>query len=348
MQSIRENSHPRGLARLLGLLALIGAATLASPAWSQATPPRGGTLTWIIPQEPAAFVPLTTSAGGSTELGPKVIEGLLAYDRELKPIAQLATGWQVSADGLRYEFTLRQGVKWHDGQPFTAADAAYSIATIKAVHPRGRVTFANVGAIETPDDHTLVLKLEKPAPYLLTALSASESPIVPKHLYEGKDVATNPRNNSPVGTGPFIFKEWVRGSHVRLERNPNYWNAPKPYLDVAVARFIPEAAARGGAGVRRSAAGEQVHRAVGHRPLREAEARRGGRDAMALCGRSPADLFQLRFRAVPQARGAPGGAQSLNVEVFARTVWYGRGVVGQPHRQGPDTLSRRPDPALSL
>ena len=246
MQSIRENSHPRGLARLLGLLALIGAATLASPAWSQATPPRGGTLTWIIPQEPAAFVPLTTSAGGSTELGPKVIEGLLAYDRELKPIAQLATGWQVSADGLRYEFTLRQGVKWHDGQPFTAADAAYSIATIKAVHPRGRVTFANVGAIETPDDHTLVLKLEKPAPYLLTALSASESPIVPKHLYEGKDVATNPRNNSPVGTGPFIFKEWVRGSHVRLERNPNYWNAPKPYLDVAVARFIPEAAARGG------------------------------------------------------------------------------------------------------
>ena len=205
MQSIRENSHPRGLARLLGLLALIGAATLASPAWSQATPPRGGTLTWIIPQEPAAFVPLTTSAGGSAELGPKVIEGLLAYDRELKPIAQLATGWQVSADGLRYEFTLRQGVKWHDGQPFTAADAAYSIATIKAVHPRGRVTFANVGAIETPDDHTLVLKLEKPAPYLLTALSASESPIVPKHLYEGKDVATNPRNNSPVGTGPFIF-----------------------------------------------------------------------------------------------------------------------------------------------
>ena len=135
-----ENSHPRGLARLLGLLALIGAATLASPAWSQATPPRGGTLTWIIPQEPAAFVPLTTSAGGSAELGPKVIEGLLAYDRELKPIAQLATGWQVSADGLRYEFTLRQGVKWHDGQPFTAADAAYSIATIKAVHPRGRVT----------------------------------------------------------------------------------------------------------------------------------------------------------------------------------------------------------------
>ena len=83
MQSIRENTHPRGLARLLGLLALIGAATLASPAWSQATPPRGGTLTWIIPQEPAAFVPLTTSAGGSTELGPKVIEGLLAYDREL-------------------------------------------------------------------------------------------------------------------------------------------------------------------------------------------------------------------------------------------------------------------------
>ena len=300
MQSIRENTHPRGLARLLGLLALIGAATLASPAWSQATPPRGGTLTWIIPQEPAAFVPLTTSAGGSTELGPKVIEGLLAYDRELKPIAQLATGWQVSADGLRYEFTLRQGVKWHDGQPFTAADAAYSIATIKAVHPRGRVTFANVGAIETPDDYTLVLKLEKPAPYLLTALSASESPIVPKHLYEGKDVATNPRTTVRWAPGRSSSRNgcvaamcgWsairtigTRPSPTWMSRSPDSFRRPR---------------ARG-AGVRRSAAGEQVHRAVGHRPLREAEARRGGRDAMALCGRSPADLFQLRFRAVPQA-----------------------------------------------
>ena len=327
MQSIRENSHPRGLARLLGLLALIGAATLASPAWSQATPPRGGTLTWIIPQEPAAFVPLTTSAGGSTELGPKVIEGLLAYDRELKPIAQLATGWQVSADGLRYEFTLRQGVKWHDGQPFTAADAAYSIATIKAVHPRGRVTFANVGAIETPDDHTLVLKLEKPAPYLLTALSASESPIVPKHLYEGKDVATNPRNNSPVGTGPFIFKEWVRGSHVRLERNPNYWNAPKPYLDVAVARFIPEAA--------RAAALESGEAQLANKSIALSDIDRFEKLKHVVVDVTPwpyvGDHQQIYFnfdsepfrkREVRQAV-----AQSLNVEVFARTVWYGRGVV---------------------
>lgn len=71
MQSIRENSHPRGLARLLGLLALIGAATLASPAWSQATPPRGGTLTWIIPQEPAAFVPLTTWPAAARNSGPR-------------------------------------------------------------------------------------------------------------------------------------------------------------------------------------------------------------------------------------------------------------------------------------
>ena len=187
-------------------------------------------------------MPLTTSAGGSTELGPKVIEGLLAYDRELKPIAQLATGWQVSADGLRYEFTLRQGVKWHDGQPFTAADAAYSIATIKAVHPRGRVTFANVGAIETPDDYTLVLAGKARA---LPADGAVGLGIADRAQasVRGQGRGHQSAHNSPVGTGPFIF-EWVRGSHVRLERNPNYWNAPKPYLDVAVARFIPEAARR--------------------------------------------------------------------------------------------------------
>lgn len=91
--------------------------------------------------------------------------------------------WTISPDGLLYSFKLRQGVKWHDGKPFTSADVAHSIALLKEFHPRGRATFASVSEVQAPDAHTVVLKLSKPIPYLITALAASESPMVPKHLY---------------------------------------------------------------------------------------------------------------------------------------------------------------------
>ena len=138
-------------------------------------------------------------------------------------------------------------------------------------------------------------------------------------------MATNPRNNSPVGTGPFIFKEWVRGSHVRLERNPNYWNAPKPYLDVAVARFIPEAP--------RAAALESGEAQLANKSIALSDIDRFEKLKHVVVDVTPwpyvGDHQQIYFnfdsepfrkRDVRQAV-----AQSLNVEVFARTVWYGRG-----------------------
>ena len=127
---------------------------------------------------------------------------------------------------------------------FTSADVAFSIQTLKQYHPRGRATFANVEGVRTPDANTAIVVLSKPAPYLLTALAGTESPIVPKHLYEGTDVATNKANSAPIGTGPFVFKEWVRGSHITLERNPNYWDKGKPYLDRIIFKVVPDAGTR--------------------------------------------------------------------------------------------------------
>ncbi|WP_398496361.1 ABC transporter substrate-binding protein, partial [Variovorax sp.] len=164
-----------------GAAALSALALLAAPAaWAQ--PRQGGTLNWLVNPVPASIVPLTTTAGGNAEIGPKIVEGLLTYDYELKPKPLLATAWSLSADGLQYTFTMRKGVKWHDGKDFTSADVAFSILTLKQVHPRGRGTFANVVEVRTPDPYTAVVVLSKPAPFLLTALAATESPIVPKHL----------------------------------------------------------------------------------------------------------------------------------------------------------------------
>lgn len=236
-------------------LASLGMLALAAPVYSAEAattanvgkPVHGGTLDWIVTPEPASILPLTTTAGTNAELGPKIVEGLLTYDYDLNPQPLLATAWKVSDDGLRYTFTLREGVKWHDGKDFTSADVAFSILTLKQVHPRGRAIFANVSEVQTPDAHTAVIVLSKPAPYLITALAGTESPIVPKHLYEGTDITANQYNSAPVGTGPFVFKEWVKGSHAVFERNPNYWDKPKPYLDKIIVRFIPDAVARAAA-----------------------------------------------------------------------------------------------------
>lgn len=237
-------AHPNSLHRrafLLSAAAVIAASALPNFAFAQA-PVDGGVLTINVGSEPTALLS-ATNTGSAITIGPKIVEGLLTYDLDFNPQPQLATEWSVSADGLHYKFKLREGVKWHDGRDFTAEDAAFSILTAKAVHPRGRGTYANVTAANVLGTHEFEIVLSKPAPYLLKALAALETPILPKHLFDGTDVPANPVLNAPVGTGPFIFKEWVRGSHVLLERNPDYWDTGKPHVDQIVFRFISDPAA---------------------------------------------------------------------------------------------------------
>ncbi|MDU6244223.1 MAG: ABC transporter substrate-binding protein, partial [Bradyrhizobium sp.] len=233
----------RNLSKTL-LFGTITAAAGHARTSQAAEPRRGGTLNLVIQPEPPILVSLTHTAGPTTRVSPKITEGLLTFDLDFRPRPQLATDWQVSDDGLRYTFALRRGVKWHDGRDFTSADVAYSISLLKQHHPRGRGTLSSVREVETPDAHTATIALDKPAPYLLAALTASESPIVPRHVYEGSDPLNNPNGRAPIGTGPFVFKEWQQGSHIILERNPTYWDPGKPYLDRIVVRFIADANAR--------------------------------------------------------------------------------------------------------
>jgi len=231
----------RRLSRIL-FITLMGTLSIIS-AQAEA-PQKGGTLTLILPSEPSALVALATVAQPVIATSAKVNEGLLTYDYNLHPLPQLATSWEISPDGKRYTFHLRKGVKWHDGQPFTSADVAYSLDLLKKTHPRAKSTFANVTSIETPDDLTAILVLSHPAPYLITAFAAGETPILPKHIYENGDLLKNPNNNAPIGTGPYIFEKWERGSYILYKRNPNYWDAPKPYIDQLVVKFSTDPTVR--------------------------------------------------------------------------------------------------------
>lgn len=229
---------------VLPLLFLISSFAIANVQADGQTPQRGGTLNFLVEPEPPVLTTLVNTAGPILKVNAKVIEGLLSYDFDLKPIPQLATRWEIGPDGKSYTFHLRQGVKWHDGKDFTSADVAFSILAVKKYNSRGQGTFASVTDVKTPDPYTAVVELSQPAPYLISAFSANEAPIVPRHLYEGTDIRSNPHNAAPIGTGPFIFKEWVRGSHIIYLRNPNYWERPKPYIDQLVVKFIPDAATR--------------------------------------------------------------------------------------------------------
>jgi peptide/nickel transport system substrate-binding protein len=225
----------------LGLAVTLIVTLFATHAQAQT---RGGTLNFVVTPEPTTLVDLATTATNVLKVSPKVVEGLLEYDFKFQPKASLATSWEVSDDRRKYVFHLRRGVKWHDGKPFTSADVAYSIQTLRQVHPRAKTTFANVTDVATPDPYTVVITLSKPAPYLIKAFSSSETPIVPKHIYEGTDVLTNPANNAPIGTGPFRFVKWVRGSYVEYVRNDDYWDKGKPWLDRIVVKVINDPAAR--------------------------------------------------------------------------------------------------------
>jgi peptide/nickel transport system substrate-binding protein len=216
---------------------------LGMPRTASAAAPR--TLTWSVTPEPPSLNAAFSSASVVQQISSKMMEGLLSYDSKLAPQAALATAWQISPDGSAITFKLRQGVRWHDGKPFTSADVKFTFEEVlKKYHSRGRATFVNLASVETPDEATAVFKLTGPSPYIMASLAACESPILPKHLYAVADPTKVRYINAPVGTGPFKFKSWERGSYVQLERNADYWDMGKPYIDQLILRFIPDAGAR--------------------------------------------------------------------------------------------------------
>ncbi len=230
-----------------GMILLAGALlTLAAPlAMAQASPQRGGTLVIVVQPEPPTLAAYQSTAGPVGQVTTKVYEGLLEYDFDLKPQPGLAKSWSVSADNRSVTFNLQEGVKFHDGKPFTSADVQFSVMEVlKKVHPRGQNTFRAVTAVDTPNALTAVFRLSEPAPYMMMALSSYESPIVPKHIYGEGDVKAHPSANTPVGTGPFKLVEWQKGQFMRFDRNPDYRKPGLPHLDRIVARFIADGGTR--------------------------------------------------------------------------------------------------------
>lgn len=231
--------------RTFGALAVASAIGLMLAGGAGHAQQSGGTMVMVTVPEPPNLANYLSTSGPIGQVSTKVYEGLinLGWDFEIQP--SLAKSWEVSEDGLSITFNLQDGVTFHDGTPFTSADVQYSIMEVlREIHPRNAATMRPITAVETPDPMTAIFRLSEPAPYLMVALNAYESPIVSKALFEGTDPRNNPTANAPVGTGPFKFVEWEKGQYVRLDKNEDYWRDGLPFLDRVVVRFIADASTR--------------------------------------------------------------------------------------------------------
>src|SRR5499425_891581 len=149
-------------------------------------------------------------------------------------IPELAETWEVSDGGQTLTFHLRQGVKWHDGAPFSSADVQYTIERIMhppqgMVSPRGPVFAALIERVEAPDPATVVIHGKGASGLLLPLFANGWNVIIPKHIAEKDPV--NALKTTIVGTGPFRLKEPPTQSLWKYERNPEYFQKDRPFLD---------------------------------------------------------------------------------------------------------------------
>jgi peptide/nickel transport system substrate-binding protein len=235
------------LTAITAFAALLAFCVTTSAPASAAPDPKaryGDSMVIGIVGDPGTLNGATSSNFVEKIVASNVFGMLIRLDRNFKPVPDLAKSWTISDDGLAYTFKLQEGVKWHDGAPFSSADVKYTIdEVILPFHTRGGTYKTVIDRVDAPDANTVVIRLKAPFGPMMNALG-NDFLILPKHLYQGTDIKNNPYNAKPVGTGPFKFVEWKKGSYVILERNKDYFVKGLPYLDRLVFQVIPDASAR--------------------------------------------------------------------------------------------------------
>lgn len=283
-----------------------------------------------VPADPEHFNPGITTGSHTHAVANSLFNGLVARDRDNRPVPDLATGWEISGDGRRYAFTLAEA-RWHDGRPVTSEDVRVTFERVLLPHhARTGASLAGLlDAIETPDDRTVVFHLSAPYAPFLQQLDVTEAPILPAHRFAEGDARENPANLAPVGSGPFRFVRHIRDDLVDLERNPDYFKPGLPQVDRLVFRILPDARTA----LLAYRAGEvDVLRSVSGADARLLEARAdtvieavssgpgGGNCVMTL-------VFNLDRPALQEPRLRAAIARAVDRERMVADILFGRGRV---------------------
>ncbi len=205
-------------------------------------PVEGDWLIYHLSAEPATLNPITaTDAYEGIINNGKIYETLIERNNEtleLDPL--LAESWEISEDKLTYTFKIREGIKWHDGTPFTSEDVVFSYNTImnpKVDSPQLRAYYQEIRDVKAIDDLTVEFTYAKP--YFLALEFCGGMPIVPKHIFDKGDFNTNPAGRDPIGTGPYKFVRWTTGRDIVVDKNPDYWGE-KPKINKIVFKIITD------------------------------------------------------------------------------------------------------------
>ena len=162
-----------------------------------------------------------------------------APDGSIQP--GLAEKWEVSSDGTTYTFYLRKGVTFHNGEPFNADSVVYTWQVYTQKDVKYANYFTGAQSVEKVDDYTVKITTKEPNAILLPFMALGWTILPPKYHAE---VGAKEFAQHPVGTGPFVFKEWVKGDHVTVTANPNWWRKGYPLLQTVIFKTIPEASTR--------------------------------------------------------------------------------------------------------
>src|SRR5882724_8759053 len=237
---------------LFTVVALAVVVALTTPAAVQAaeTPRRGGILLAVIGADPPSLDPHQESTFATLQLVAPLYSTLLQSDPYAYPkiIGDAATEWKISPDALTYTFKIRQGIKFHDGSPLTSVDvkATYDklISPPDGVRSVRKNAYAAVTSVEAPEPGTVVFKLKFPSASLLENLASPWNVIYPKKYL---DSDSNYFKANVVGSGPFKFKNYTRGSTFEGERNTDYFVKDRPYLNGYKFFISPETSVRAAA-----------------------------------------------------------------------------------------------------
>src|ERR1700719_3980995 len=166
----------------------------------------------------------------------EVFNNLVMFDQHVKQnslqsiVPDLATGWSWNKEGTALTLPLRQGVKWHDGKPFTAKDVqcTWDLLLEKSsdklrLNPL-KSWYRNLEEVKTNGDYAVTFHLKRPQPAFLMLLANGFAPIYPCH------VPTREMRQHPIGTGPFKFVEFKPNESIKVTRNPDYWKKDRPYI----------------------------------------------------------------------------------------------------------------------
>jgi D-galactose transport system substrate-binding protein len=222
--------------------ALLGGTLLSSvalPALAQAEPVKGGTLIWGHSETTQNLDMHQTGTASTGRVLQNVHDSIVTVDKDLNVIPNLAESYEISDDGTVYTFKLRDDVMFHNGKKMTSEDVKYSFERCKdpATGAVNFEVFNNVTGIETPDDTTVVVTLDKVnAPFIFRLAENGAGVVMPAG-------SGDEQGNTPIGCGPFKFVRREFGNEVELERFDDYWDGPA-YLDKVIAREITEPTVR--------------------------------------------------------------------------------------------------------